>query len=183
MKNIKPRVGETHNKTITLTDAGREQIQTYASTHNMSFSAAIETLALLGMEADLTVLLVPLLKETVEKALQRNFNRLAKLSLLGAAEAAMTHDLATMLLLQVVRQEAVRHPADFEVRMGVSYEPADQPDARIRALYDHMRQIARQRQQRLLKRPLADLVADLATSTSSPVHEDDVPDEEDKSHE
>ena len=41
----------------------------------------------------------------------------------------------------------------------------------------------RKRQQRLLKRPLADLVADLATSTSSPVKEDDVPDEDDKNHE
>ena len=158
MKNINPRVGETHKKTITLTDAGREQIQTYADSHNMSFSAAIETLALLGMEADLTVLLVPLLQETVDKALQRNFNRLAKLSLLGAAEAAMAHDLVTIMTLQMVRQEAMTHSESFEQRMLVSYDPTHSLDARIRAVYDDMRRVARERQQRILKRPLRDLV-------------------------
>ena len=32
----------------------------------------------------------------------------------------MAHDLTTMLLLQTVRQEAVRHPEDFEDRIPVS---------------------------------------------------------------
>lgn len=162
MKISQPRVGETHKKTITLTDPGREQIQAFADNHNMTFSAAIETLALVGMEADLTVLLVPLLQETVDKALQRNFNRLAKLSLLAAAEAAMAHDLATMMTLQMVRQEAMAKPEGFEQRMLVSYDPANTLHARIRAIYSDMRRAARERQQRLLKRPLRDLIQTFA---------------------
>ncbi len=128
----------------------------------MSFSAAIETLALIGMKADLSALLTPLINSSVEKGLQRHFNRLAKLSLLAAAEAAMAHDVSTMLLLQTVRQEAVRHPADFEERIPVSHDKKDALDARIRALYNRMRRLARQRQQRLLKRPLTKLLADYA---------------------
>ncbi|MCL4265204.1 MAG: hypothetical protein KJ069_18455 [Anaerolineae bacterium] len=176
MFDTQQRYGHTGKKMITLTHEGREQIQTFADAHGMNFSAAIETLALIGMKADLTALLIPLLREVVDKAMQRNFNRLAKLSLLAAAEATMAHDLTTMLLLQVVRQEAARHPADFETRMGVSYDPADQPDARIRSLYDHIRHIARQRQQRLLKRPLAQLVTELATALA--VNDGDVPEGE-----
>ena len=159
--NARTRYGKTCRKHVTLTEKGQAQIQTFARSHQMSFSAAVETLALIGMKADLTTLLVPLLQEVVEKTLQRNFNRLAKLHLLAAAEAAMAHDLSTMLLLQTVRQEAVRHPQDFENRLGVSYAAGDALDGRIRAVYDEMRQLARQRQQRLLKGPLRDIVARL----------------------
>lgn len=156
------RRGEKHKKTVTLTDNGREQIQAYADKHQMTFSAALEVLALIGMEADLTAILLPLVQETVNQALQRNFNRLAKLSLLGAAEAAMAHDLTTMLLLQFIRLEAYAHPDDFEERMLVSYEAEDSLDVRIRQMYAEARDIARSRQQRVLKTPLADLVTRLA---------------------
>lgn len=162
MFDAQPRYGRTGKKMITLTHTGREQIQRFADAHGMNFSATIESLALIGMEADVTALLVPLLQEVVDKALQRNFNRLAKLSLLAAAEAAMAHDLATMLLLQFIRREAYVHPTDFEKRMLVSYEPEDLLDARIRQMYNQARQVARTRQQRVLKKPLAGLVAQLA---------------------
>ncbi len=65
---------------ITLTKTGREQIQQFADAHGMKFSATIETLALIGMKADLTALLIPLLRKVVDKVMQRNFNRIAKLS-------------------------------------------------------------------------------------------------------
>jgi hypothetical protein len=164
--NAQSRYGKTQRKTVTLTKKGHGQIHAFAQAHEMSFSAAIETLALIGMKADLTTLLVPLLQDVVDKTLQRNFNRLAKLSLLAAAEAAMAHDLSTMLLLQTVRQEAVRHPQDFENRLGVSYAPDDTLDARIRAIYDEMRGLARKRQQRVLKRPLQDIITRLQDTPS-----------------
>ena len=93
------RYGHTAKKMISLTHEGRETIQQFADAHGMNFSATIESLALIGMKADLTDLLIPLLREVVDKAMQRNFNRIAKLSLIAAAEAAMTHDIATMLLV------------------------------------------------------------------------------------
>ncbi|KAA3664778.1 MAG: hypothetical protein DWQ04_03985 [Chloroflexi bacterium] len=158
MLNVQHRSGVTHKKTITLTDAGREQIQTFSDAHKMTFSAAIETLALIGMEADLTALLIPLINNSVEKGLQRNFNRMAKLTILAAAEAAMAHDLTTMLLLQTVRQEAVSHPEDFETRIPVSRDRKQQPDARIREMYNQMRRLARQRQRKLLQQSLRDLL-------------------------
>lgn len=161
MLNVQDRSGSTRKKTITLTDAGREQIQAFADAHQMTFSAAIETLALIGMDADLTALLIPLIDNSVTKGLQRQFNRIAKLGLLAAAESAMAHDLTTMLLLQTVRQEAVRHPEDFETRLPVTYDKKKTLDSRIRKMYDQMRHLARQRQRRLLQRSLRDLLTQL----------------------
>ena len=158
MLNVQNRSGTTRKKTITLTDAGREQIQIFAKSHQMTFSAAIETLALIGMEADLTALLIPLIDNSVEKGLQRNFNRMAKLTILAAAESAMAHDLTTMLLLQTVRQEALRHPDDFETRIPVSRDRKQQLDTRIREMYNQMRRLARQRQRKLLQQSLRDLL-------------------------
>lgn len=161
MLNLQERSGSTRKKTITLTDAGREQIQAYAKKHQMTFSATIETLALIGMEADLTTLLIPLIHSSVEKGMQRQFNRIAKLGLLAAAEAAMAHDLSTMLLLQQIRQEAVRHPQNFEEIMEVGQGDRTTQDGRIRAIYQEMRTLARGRQRALLKKPLRELVAQL----------------------
>ena len=146
MINAQPRYGHTAKKMITLTHEGRQQIQQFADAHDMNFSATIESLALIGMKADLTNLLIPLLRETVNKAIQRNFNRIAKLSLLGAAEAAMAHDLTTIILLQVVRQQAANYPEDFVDRMVVSRDPNDALDSQIRAFYKEMRESARKRQ-------------------------------------
>ncbi|MCA9947402.1 MAG: hypothetical protein KC449_28180, partial [Anaerolineales bacterium] len=157
MLNLQDRSGSTRKKTITLTDAGREQIQAFAKKHQMTFSAAIETLALIGMEADLTTLLVPLIHNSVERGMQRQFNRIAKLGLLAAAEAAMAHDLTTMLLLQQIRQEAVNHPQDFEAIMAVGQGDKTTLDGRIRAIYKEMRTVARGRQRTLLKKPLREL--------------------------
>ncbi len=170
MFDTQQRYGHTGKKMITLTQEGREQIQQFADAHGMNFSATIESLALIGMKADLTALLIPLLREVVDKAIQRNFNRIAKLSLIGAAEAAMAHDLTTMLLLQLIRQEATANPDYFEDVMLVSYDPADELDARIRALYNEARQLARSRQQRLLETPLQELVTRL---TDSAIEEDE----------
>ncbi len=161
MLNLQNRSGSTRKKSITLTDAGREQIQAFAQAHQMTFSATIETLALIGMEADLTTLLIPLIQSSVEKGMQRQFNRIAKLGLLAAAESAMTHDLATMLLLQLIRQEAVAHPADFEKVLEVYQGNHSPRDGRIRAIYQEMRTLARGRQRALLKKPLRELVAQL----------------------
>lgn len=172
MLNTQKRYGCTQKKMVSLTDDGRQQIQAFADAHQLTFSAAIESLALIGMQADLTVLLVPLLREVVDKALQRNFNRMAKLGLLGAAEAAMAHDLVTVLLLQLIRQEAAQHPADFEERLLVSYDPADELDGRIRATYNDIRRLAQERQQKLLKAPLRELVLNLSGAINMAEDED-----------
>jgi hypothetical protein len=167
MFDTQNRYGNTGKKMITLTHEGREQIQQFADAHGMNFSATIESLALIGMQADLTALLIPLLREVVDKAIQRNFNRIAKLSLIGAAEAAMAHDLVSTMLMQLIRLEAYNNPEDFEDRMMVSFEPEDLLDGRIRKLYADARSMAHTRQQRILKTPLADLVARLAQSNDS----------------
>jgi hypothetical protein len=156
------RYGNTRKKNLTLTQVGHDHIETYAESHNMTFSAAIETLALIGMEADLSALLIPLIDNSIEKVCQRHFNRLTKMTLLAAAEASLAHDIATMLLLQIVRQEAVQYPQDFEERLPVSFDPEDQLDFRIREIYNQMRRIARKRQKRLMKKPLQELLAQYA---------------------
>jgi hypothetical protein len=162
MLNAQTRYGRTNKKMISLTDEGRAQLQQYADVHGMTFSAAIETLALMGMEADLAKLLVPLLRDVVNKAIQRNFNRLAKLSLIGAAEAAMAHDLASLLMMQFTRSIAIMNPDDFESQMQISYEPEDLLDARIRRTHREICKVARNRQQRVLKTSLQALVEQLS---------------------
>jgi hypothetical protein len=162
MLDTHKRYGNTAKKMITLTHEGREQLQQFADAHGMSFSAAIETLALMGMKADLTVVLIPLLQEVVQAGLKRSFNRLVKLSATAAAESAMAHDLVAMLLLQIVRQEAVRHPQDFESRIPVSDDPEEPLDFRIWEMYNQMRQMACTRKQRLLRQPLSQLLAEYA---------------------
>jgi hypothetical protein len=126
----------------------------------MSFSAAIETLALIGLEADLGTLLVPLLNEAVKAGLKQYLGRLTRLNATAAAEAAMAHHLSTMLLLQVIRQEAANHPQDFETRLSVAYEPEEGLDFRIREIYNQMCRLARTRQKRLMRQPLAELLAE-----------------------
>ena len=73
----------------------------------------------------------------------------------------MAHDLTTMLLLQQIRQEAVRHPQDFEKIMEVGQGTAATQDGRIRAVYKDMRTVARGRQRALLKKPLRELIFQL----------------------
>lgn len=162
MLNVHSRYGNTRKKTLSLTHEGHDQIKKYAKAHGLSFSASIETLALIGMKADLTQLLVPLLNDIVAKGLARNFNRLAKLSIQAAAESTMAHDLTAMLLLQLIRQEAEQHPQDFEERLAVSHDPTDHHDFRIREVYNHFRHLARKRQKRLMSQPLKQLLADYA---------------------
>lgn len=171
MLNAQERSGFTRKKTITLTDDGRDQIQAFAAAHDMTFSAAIETLALVGLEADLTTLLVPLINSSVSMGMQRQFNRMAKLGLLAAAEAAMAHDLTTMLLLQQIRQEAAKHPQDFEEIMQVGQGDRTTQDGRIRAVYQDMRTVARERQRALLKKPLQELVMLLQEKTGEQIFE------------
>ena len=157
MLDSQKRYGQTRKKMVSLTREGREQIQKFADAHDMSFSAAIETMALIGMKADLTDLLIPLLKEITDKALQRNFNRMAKLGMVAAFESALAHDLIRMILLQLIRQEAIRFPDDFEDRMIVSYDADVALDDRIRALYQDMRESASHRAQRIMRTPVAEL--------------------------
>lgn len=157
MIDSQKRYGQTRKKMVSLTHEGRQQIQKFADAHDMSFSATIETMALIGMKADLTDLLIPLLKEITDKALQRNFNRMAKLGLVAAFEASLAHYLNRVILLQLVRQEAIRFPDDFEDRMVVSYGSDDELDNRIRALYGEMRESASRRAQRIMRTPVEEL--------------------------
>jgi hypothetical protein len=162
--SIKPapkRYGNTRKKNLTLTNEGHDQIETYAKAHGLSFSAAMEALALIGMEADITSLLIPLINTSVEKGFQRHFNRIAKLSLIAAAESAMAHDMATIMLLQVIRHEAYEDPKDFEELLQVAHDSEETLDGRIRAFYLKMRTISRNRQRRLLKQPLREMMARL----------------------
>jgi hypothetical protein len=174
MLNVQERSGSTRKKTITLTDDGRAQIQTFAKQHQMTFSAAIETLALIGMEADLSTLLIPLIHSSVERGMTRQFNRIAKLGLLAAAEASMAHDLTTMLLLQQIRQEAATHPQNFEEVMQVGQGNHTTQDGRIRAVYKDMRTVARGRQRALLRKPLRELVTQLQGEDVDVVAEEEV---------
>jgi|GEM_PF-3892233 len=61
----------TSRKSIRLTDDGRSQIQAWADEQGVSFSAAIESLSLLGMGEPAVVAFAPLMVSAVRFEIQR----------------------------------------------------------------------------------------------------------------
>jgi hypothetical protein len=154
------RYGSTRKKHLTLTIEGHEKIAQWAEEKGLTFSAAIEALALQVIEADSLTSSVILLRSMVYTILrsefQRQFNRFAKLTAmaaLGANESSLKLDA---LLLQIVRQEAEKSP-DFAQVMSVSTDPNDHQAARLRQFRDRLSSLARSQAIDCLSKPLSEV--------------------------
>jgi hypothetical protein len=158
-----PRRKGTVRKQIRMTTHGLEQVQAWADANNSSYSAAIESLALIGLEDDIAHVLVPLILSVVSRTVERALDRYAKLTAFAAIQAGTAGRLTNALLLQAIRQQAQAAPEHFEAAMQV--RRGDGPLAgRILALHKQLHDRARYDTVRRLKQPLAEIEAVLASA-------------------
>lgn len=156
-----PRRAGTVRKQIRMTPHGLEEVQRWAEGNNCSFSAATESLALIGLEDDIARVLVPLVLSVVSRTVERALGRYAKLTAFAAIEAGTASRLAGALLLQEIRQQAQAAPDDFEAEMQVRRDDGALA-GRIMALHKQLHDHAMYETVRRLKRPLAEIEAVLA---------------------
>lgn len=98
----------TAPKRIWLTDETRQAVQQWADQNGVSFSAALETLARLGLGQSPAEALSPVVISTVRTEIQRQLHRLASLLASTALEAGMASRLAGASLKQL-------RPAEYDV--------------------------------------------------------------------
>jgi hypothetical protein len=150
------RYGKTEKKTLTLTNEAIETIQAYADRHGLYFSVAVESLALMGLGQTTAESLPRLVANLLERVLNRQFNRFAKLLSSAAIAAEEANHKADVLLLQTIWREARQDPEDFVDRLLVSTDPNEQPDALARQLRDEVCADAHETAVARLKKPLGE---------------------------
>lgn len=134
------RLSATRPKSITLTDPGREKIQAFADEQGLNFSAAIETLALRGLDDGEMHYLVPALRAVTLQGVRLAFNRMASLLSDIAVEAAAARTMSDAVMLQLIRETAVAYPDDFKDRMVVLPGAGrNRMNGRIRAFHDDVK--------------------------------------------
>lgn len=136
------RYGQTRKKHITITLDSHDRIEEWAKGQGLNFSAAIETLAVIGMGSDAATALTVLTTGLLERIIGRQFNRFAKLLSQAAIASEVSSWKMDALLLNFIRLEALADPENFVANMAVSTDPNDQLAARIRKLRDDMKAMA-----------------------------------------
>jgi hypothetical protein len=130
------RLETTQPKTVCLTGPGQAKIQAWADANDLNFSAAIETLALLGLDDERSDHIIPALRATTLQGIRLAFNRLARLLSDMAMEAAMARAMSEGVMLQLIREVAADHPDDFEAVMSVRRDSKRTADVRIRRFHE-----------------------------------------------
>jgi len=134
------RLSVTRPKSITLTERGRERIQAYADEQGLNFSAAIEMLALRGLEDEGMYYLVPALRAVTLQGVRLAFNRMASLLSDIAIEAAAARTMSDAVMLQLIREMATAYPDDFIERMVVRRGGRrESVEGRIRTFHDEVK--------------------------------------------
>lgn len=156
---IEDRYGKTSRKHVTLTNDAIEMIEMYASCHNVTFSVAIETLAILGLNGEATQSLSRVLAGMVDSILNRYLEHQANLSAQSVQAAEEASTKIDFLVLQTFWREARQNPKGFEEEMGVSTLDNDQPDRRVRELQHHIKELAQAAGVERLRRHMVDAEA------------------------
>jgi hypothetical protein len=150
------RYGKTERKNLTLTAESVAAVQAYADRHGLHFSVAVETLTLMGLGHTTAESLPRLVANLLERVLNRQFNRFAKLLSSAAIAAGEVNHKADVLLLQTIWREARQDPESFVDRLMVSTDPNEQPDALARQLRDEVCADAHKTAVARLKKPLGE---------------------------
>lgn len=158
-ENREDRYGKTERKHVSLTVETVAVVQDYADRHGLYFSVAVESLLLMGLKQAPAETLPRLVANMLERALNRQFNRFAKLIATAAITAEEVNFKTEVLLMQTIWREARLDPANFSVNMGVSCDPADQPDAQARQIKDELCADAHDRAVSRLKKPMSNISA------------------------
>jgi hypothetical protein len=138
------RPDKTYSKHIMLTEFGREKIEAWAKANGLNFSAAIETLALMGLDDERSSYAIPALRATTLQGIRLSFNRIARLLSDIAIEAAASRTMSEGIMLQLIRELAAKHPDDFVAMVNISRDGRNQLHQRIRRLHDDIKNDAEQ---------------------------------------
>lgn len=133
------RPDKTYSKHIMLTEFGRIKIDAWAQANGLNFSAAIETLALMGLDDERSSYAIPALRATTLQGIRLSFNRIARLLSDIAIESATTRTLSEGIMLQMIRELATKHPDDFIAMMNVSRGGRNELHQRIRRMHDDVK--------------------------------------------
>lgn len=170
----KDRYGVTRRTHVSVTHVAYEQIQAWADKQGVSFSAAIESLALMGLGQETAELLPLLIRGLMERLLAQQFNRFAKLLSLAALSAEEVNNKIDTMLLSLIRQEAAADPTRFVTNMIVSSDPKNQTAVQIRQLRDEMKRNAQAAALKRLKRQLPPEGQMITQAETESVEEEDV---------
>jgi len=94
---------DTIKKNIRLTEKGRNEIQAWADDHGVSFSAAIESLANIGMGKPLDEALAPVILSLIRRTIHSEYDRLIRLVIYGIVESGYAARMASAAVRQQVK--------------------------------------------------------------------------------
>lgn len=134
----------TTRKSIRLTDDGRAKIQAWADEQGVSFSAAMESLALLGMGEDAAVAFAPLMVSAVRFEVQRQMNRLATIAARGAIESGAAAILANEALAAMRPQSSKDKREQLDRARGLGYKRLRRP---LEEIVEEQKERQREKQQ------------------------------------
>jgi len=157
-ENRAERYGKTKRKSVTLTVEAIEVIQAYAERHELFFSVAIESLALIGLGNASAELLPRLVANLLQRTLKQQFNRIAKLLSLAAITAEEVNYKTDVLLLQTIWREARLDPDNFIENMQVSADPDQQPAALARQIRNEIGADAHDKAVARLREPVEEII-------------------------
>ncbi|WP_420640470.1 hypothetical protein [Candidatus Leptofilum sp.] len=164
------RPDKTYSKHIMLTEFGREKIEAWAKANGLNFSAAIETLALMGLDDERSAYAIPALRATTLQGIRLSFNRIARLLSDIAIEAAASRTMSEGIMLQLIREMAAENPDDFVAMMNISRDGRNQTHTRIRAFHDDITHNVEQDAIRRLKKSVSRVQALFAGDEEEAMH-------------
>lgn len=114
----------TIKKNVRLTEQGIADIQAWATTHGLSFSAALETLSKLGMDKDLNEALLPAVLSLTRRTIQGEYARLVRLVVYGIVESGYAARMSSAAVRQLVKDTdlflTIRSSARTDARKNMS---------------------------------------------------------------
>ena len=152
-------------KNCSLSETTIEYISHYAQQHNLSFSHAIEGLALLSLRDQRMAGMVELMRETMRRELRTQYNRFAKLLVHTAIEAGAAKEAAQhVYFLQLLREMDELQPLMAEqgdVSMDafadlLAVSPDTPEGSAVINLFKQRRGRFRYRAVKALRRPIAE---------------------------
>jgi hypothetical protein len=156
------RYGKTIRKNLTLTQEAIEAIEDYADRHNLYFSVAVETLAMMALGRNTAETLPRLTANLLERLMLWQFNRFATLMAETIAVTEAVNFKTDFLIMQTLWREARLDPQGFTEKMLVSCKPDVEPDNQVRRLHEELKETAQQAGWARLKTKKAWLANDLA---------------------
>jgi len=140
---VRRRVNTTR-KSIRLTDDGRARVQAWADEQGVSFSAAIESMALIGLGEDISIAFAPLMVSAVRFEIQRQMNRLATIAARGAIESGAAAILANEALAAMRPRSSEEKKQELERARGIGYRRLRRP---LEEIVEEQKQRKREREQ------------------------------------